>query len=132
MLDSSAAPLLALGVEVVDLLAGERRLAGRGAAVVLATALSPLVDAAGRGVGGSGRTSGAAAGRGVGGGAVALVGASDGTELDVGEGNLGVGDISLKVGGLARGDSARTSLRSNLGRVGWVGRVEPEHVGVVL
>jgi hypothetical protein len=121
-----AVTLLALRVEVVELLAGERRLASRGAAVVVTTALAPLVNSAGVRVGG------------VGGlrlrrlGAVALVGAADGTELDVGEGDLGVGDILLEVSRQARGCGARSSLRAELGRVSGEGRVEPEHVGVVL
>jgi len=94
-----ASNLLALVVEVVDLLAGEGRLASLRAAVVGATALTPLVNSAADGRGGRVRL-----GRRVGGGLGALlVGAANSAELDVGEGNLGVGNVLLKVGGLARG-----------------------------
>lgn len=125
-----AANLLALVVKVVDLLAGERRLASLGTVVVAATALTPLVNSTTGGrVGGRVRLSRRVGGGGAG---AALVGAADGTELDVGEGNLGVGDVLLEVGRHARGCRARSSLRADLGRVSGVGRVEPEHVRVVL
>jgi hypothetical protein len=122
--------LQTLRVEVVDLLASVGGLAVLGAGVGLATTLTVLSDGAtSRGVGrGSGSVS--AGRRWVGGARV--VGAADRTELDVGEGDLGVGNVSLEVGGNARGGSARASLSTKLGGIGGVSRVEPEHVGVVL
>lgn len=60
---------------------------------------------------------------------------ADGTELDVGEDNAGVGRVLLKVLRLARGGRAGTTGNSGLAGVssGGVAGVEPEHVdGVVV
>lgn len=56
----------------------------------------------------------------------------DGTEADVGEGNVGVGDLGLKVRRLARRSRAGTALLAGLGAVDGEGGVEPEHVGVMV
>jgi hypothetical protein len=62
----------------------------------------------------------------------ARVGRADGTKLDVGELDLGVGLLRLNIGGLARVGGAFTTGGTGGGRVGGVGRVEPEHVGFVI
>jgi hypothetical protein len=62
-----------------------------------------------------------------------LDGRADGTEADVGPDDLGVGNLGLDI----RRD-ARVLRAVTAGGAGsalllwWVGRVEPEHVGVVL
>lgn len=64
--------------------------------------------------------------------AIGRKGAANGTELDVGEDNRGITVLGLDLAGFARAGRARASLGTGLGRASRVGRVEPEHVGVVL
>lgn len=112
----------ALGVEVVDLGASVRRHASLATGPVLAAALAPVGNGRIGGIGGSGGI----------GGTGRAVGRADGAELDVGEGNGGVGNILLEVRGDTGSGRARAAGGAKLGRAGRVGRVEPEHVRVVL
>lgn len=59
-------------------------------------------------------------------------GAVDGTELDVAVDDRGRGSVGLDIGGSTARGGARSTGGSQSGRVGGVGRVQPEHVGVVL
>jgi hypothetical protein len=56
------------------------------------------------------------------------VGGAEVTNLDVGIGDGGVGLLRFDVGGLARGGCAGSTSGTGVGRVSWVGGVEPQHV----
>lgn len=61
-----------------------------------------------------------------------IKGGADGTELDVGEDDGGAGNLDLDLGGDAGVGGTAAALEAGAGLVDGVGRVEPEHVGVVL
>jgi len=93
----------------------------------------------GSGGGGSGGAGGgggsAAGGRWDGGTSASLVeGGAEGTELDVGESDGGVGEVFNQVIWVTGGTSARSTLdaRSVLITVEWEGGVEPQHVSGVI
>lgn len=54
------------------------------------------------------------------------------TELDVGEGDGGIGALLLDISGDTRVRGARAAIVAGSGAVSWVGGVEPKHVGVVV
>ena len=146
--------LQALRVPRVGVRAGVRRRAGGGAGPALAAALSPVLSDVGRAAGGGGGGGGGDLGGGLGGGGGRLggsrglggagagaaagraggtgEGAVDGTELDVGVDDVGVGGVGLDVAGDTGGGGARAAEVAGAGSVGRVGGVEPEHVGVVV
>jgi len=127
--------LLALVVPLVDDAAGEGRLADGAAGPVVATALLPLGNTSGGTALGGGDARGGGGGRGVD-GRVAVAnsgdGRADGAEADVGEDDVGVGELLLNLGGDTRGGGALAAGGTGAGPVNGVGRVEPEHVGVVV
>lgn len=59
-------------------------------------------------------------------------GGVEGAELDVGEGDGGVGELGLDLFGNTRVGRARATLVTGARAVSWVGGVEPEHVCVVV
>jgi len=89
--------------------------------------------AAGGGCGSAGRGTGGADDGGAGDGSL-VEGGAEGTELDVGEGDGGVGVVLDQVIWVTGVTAAGTTLdtRSGLITVEWVGRVEPQHVGGVV
>ena len=122
---------------VVDLVASEGRNTGSSTSVTNTATLTVLSDgtgtrARGRGAGGSGG-SGRVGGGASAGGRAAKSG-TDGTELDVGVGDLGVRGVGLNVRGSTGGGRAVATSDTGRGRVrsGRVVGVEPEHVRLVV
>lgn len=97
--------------------------------------LTPLgLSCSGRVVGGRSRWLGGAASRWDAGAASGVVSRADGAELNVGEGNMGIGNIALEISRNTGGDGARATSNTRLRSVAIerVVGVEPEHAGVVL
>jgi len=136
-----------LAVPGVELSAGSASNAVSAAGVADTTALAPLLGGAAAGLASRGGNLSSAAshaggrsGRSNGGGRVAgsaaveaRDGRADGAEADVGEDDVAVGDLGLNLGRDTGGGRASTALGAGgAGLVDGVGRVEPEHVGVVV
>ena len=125
--------LQALRVPLIDNGAGPRRLARLRASPPVPATLAPPRRASGTGVGGRRRLRGGGRGRGrVGLRAVRVESAADGSELDVREDDVAVGNLLAENIRDAAVRGAGAALGAELGRSLRVGGVEPAHVGIAL